>query len=57
MYIKVWITVVGVWVGVVKLMRIYVSGINLGFLDVVFEFLNFRLVFRIYESIVFLMFS
>lgn len=57
MYIKVWITVVGVWVGVVKLMCIYVLGINLGFLDVVFEFLNFRLVFRIYESIVFLMFS
>lgn len=38
-------------------MRIYVLGINFGFLDVVFELLNFRLVLRIYESFVFLMFS
>lgn len=56
-YIRVWVIIVGVWVGLVKLMRIYVLGINFGFLDVVFELLNFRLVLRIYESFVFLMFS
>lgn len=55
MHIKVWITVAGAWAGAAKLMRIYASGTNLGFPDVVLEPLNLRPVLRTYESTAFLM--
>ena len=55
MHIKVWITVAGAWAGAAKLMRIYASGTNLGFPDVVLEPLNLRPVLRTYESTAFLL--
>ena len=55
MHIKVWITVAGAWAGAAKLWRIYASGTNLGFPDVVLEPLNLRPVLRTYESTAFLM--
>ena len=45
----------GAWAGAAKLMRIYASGTNLGFPDVVLEPLNLRPVLRTYESTAFLL--
>lgn len=48
-------TIAGAWAGSAKLMRIYASGTNLGFPDVILEPLNLRPVLRTYESSAFLM--
>lgn len=54
-HIRAWVTIAGAWAGSAKLMRIYASGTNLGFPDVVLEPLNLRPVLRTYESSAFLM--
>ncbi|XP_022787807.1 group XV phospholipase A2-like isoform X3 [Stylophora pistillata] len=54
-HIKAWVTIAGAWAGSAKLMRIYASGTNLGFPDVILEPLNLRPVLRTYESSAFLM--
>ena len=55
MYIKIWVTIAGAWAGSAKLMRVFASGTNLGFPDVVVEPLNLRHVLRTYESSAFLL--
>ena len=41
-YIKAWVTIAGAWGGAAKLWRLFASGTNLGFPDIILEPLSLR---------------